>query len=262
MSRPWAVVGRVARVGLFRGIATNSSAGGACPLQPPFDRFDILVGYSITCGLWHEESRLTDDFWQPRIWIASHLLYNERCPGARPKLHEMRPIRQTAGQLFLVTLIAVALEACNVSAADRTPSPTPEAAGTALGPSGCPNPNLWRLHLLQSGGFAGVSRTLELSSDGALIASDRNRTVELSGALEAAEIKSISDLLAAACPFRGEPRPEICFDCFEYSLQAEVDGVRFEFQANDMGLDDSPSGALIAALRGFLEEALTGPLQP
>jgi len=262
MSRPWAVVGRVARVGLFRGIATNSSAGGACPLQPPFDRFDILVGYSITCGLWHEESRLTDDFWQPRIWIASHLLYNERCPGARPKLHEMRPIRQTAGQLFLVTLIAVALEACNVSAADRTPSPTPEAAGTALSPSGCPNPHLWRLHLLQSGGFAGVSRSLELSSDGALIASDRSRSVELSGTLEAEEIKPITALLAAACPFNAEVRPEICFDCFEYSLQAEVDGALYEFKTNDLGLDHSPAGALIAALGALLEEALSGTLRP
>ena len=49
-----------------------------------------------------------------------------------------------------------------------------------------------------------------------------------------------------------------------YTLQAErqVDGALYEFKTNDLGLDHSPAGALIAALGALLEEALSGTLRP
>jgi len=41
-----------------------------------------------------------------------------------------------------------------------------------------------------------------------------------------------------------------------------VDGALYEFKTNDLGLDHSPAGALIAALGALLEEALSGTLRP
>lgn len=149
-------------------------------------------------------------------------------------------------------LFATLLSACGPARISPTPLPTQAAPQ--------PLPTLadkWSLKLTQSGGFAGVLLTVEVSSDGKISAEDSGSGKSKAQNLTADELAELKRLISTAriSPNAG-PYPG-CADCFLYTLEINSNGKLSQVRADDITLKDSGALELVTYLRK-LRNALLG----
>lgn len=131
------------------------------------------------------------------------------------------------------------------------PSASPEEA------KGLP---VWQVRLTQSGGFAGVSRRVELDSTGALTVSDEKAARVIASTIPEKDLKEIATLVLEARAEDVKPAPpgSACRDCFEYTLTIERNGERIQVRATDLTLDQLPLEPLISRLLELQKVVLSG----
>jgi hypothetical protein len=76
------------------------------------------------------------------------------------------------------------------------------------------------------------------------------------GLLSPDELSELQALLPSVCEPYDASRPPSCADCFNYSLQAALEGSAYEFVLNDLNLAEAPVGPLVQWLNSFLNAAL------
>ena len=116
----------------------------------------------------------------------------------------------------------------------------------------------WRLTLHVAGGFAGLDRTLELTSAGDTRAIDPRRGTPIASQAEATELAAIASLVTALKSTAPAQRNANCRDCLEYSLDIQRGGERLAFRLDDSNLPGSEAEPLVGAANTMLNRLLSG----
>ncbi len=135
------------------------------------------------------------------------------------------------------------------------PTPTPETPST---PTTSNLPKLtgeWQIRLAQTGGFVGVSRTLEISSNGAMSVVDERTQQRNSLQLAPDQIIQLKEIVAST-RYHPNPKPMHCEDCFNYDLQIDNGREKFQIQIDEVNLPDSGLESLIRVLDKLLNNQL------
>jgi hypothetical protein len=155
-------------------------------------------------------------------------------------------------RLYMLVVLMMAFAACSAGAGNGPNSPsgvTSESGGNQT--------TMWRIQFTQSGGFAGMQRELAVTSAGEATAKDLRRNREVKVRLDDGEVTRLRTLLAqapesAAASGLGSQ----CRDCFEYAVDATVDGQRIAARVVDTQLDASGFRPLVNALVDILTRTL------
>ena len=110
----------------------------------------------------------------------------------------------------------------------------------------------WQISLAQTGGFAGVSRRLEISSSGEMTLTDERSQQHSTTQLPANKFAKLKDLVAAT-EYRPITQPMSCADCFIYDLQIDNGSEKFQVQIEDVNLPNSGLQPLISFLAEMLK---------
>lgn len=140
----------------------------------------------------------------------------------------------------------------------RTPTPSHNSSN----PEDCepgPQTGAWNLKYRVTGGFAGISRGVDLASDGEFAAFDEGSGAEVAGIVEADDLEAIGSLLAATCLPAVVGRPPACADCFDYAITIKWDVEAFVAVLNDVSLPGSSLAPLVEELTDLLNRKLGGP---
>lgn len=155
-----------------------------------------------------------------------------------------------------ILLIAILLSACG-AAPTGTPTPSPEPLGTPTIPpqADCNTPTNWSIHYRRTGGIAGFNQSLTLNSNGNLKVQSLKPQATDTKTVSDAQIKTISGLLADACPFTSDSTKKgTCADCFFYELTIQMDGQMYVTGASETELTVEMFG-LIFTLDKFFQTA-------
>ncbi len=113
------------------------------------------------------------------------------------------------------------------------------------------------IKMSQSGGFIGLSRSIEISADGKYIAVDNRANKTVNGELSADELFALNKLVAGYKSANVmKPENTGCADCFVYDLQIQGSGKNISAQLNDVTLPKSGMEALVNFLRETIDKAL------
>ena len=124
-------------------------------------------------------------------------------------------------------------------------------------PQPFPSPSdMWSVKLTQSGGIAGVLKTVEVSSDGQLKAEDQRSHRSISKTLPTQTIDELHQLIFSIPAAGGRLLQSGCADCFIYDLEIHSAGKNIEIHADDTTLNGSGAQKLISTLIGLREGAL------
>ena len=110
----------------------------------------------------------------------------------------------------------------------------------------------WHVSMAQTGGIAGVSRTLEISNTGDMIITDERSKKQTTAQLPADKIAALTELVASS-KYQPISQPGACADCFIYNLEISSAGEKFEAQLDDISLPNSGLQPLINFLGEFLK---------
>jgi hypothetical protein len=143
-----------------------------------------------------------------------------------------------------LAFVAMTLSAC----APSTPFPPPI-------PSPAEN---WTIVLKQSGGFAGVSLTVRVESDGAMTATEARGGREVTKPVSHSDMRAVERVLDALILHGQGGERSTCADCFLYELQITNLGGTIEWRGDDTTLDESGAGELVRLLGRLRDEALSG----
>jgi len=122
--------------------------------------------------------------------------------------------------------------------------------------SSCDVSGTWDVELNVTGGFAGVDRRLQVDDQGAYEAEDAQPASKEEGVLSADEMEQLLALLPSVCEPYEAARPPSCADCFNYFLEATLQGSAYEFILNDLSLAEAPVGPLVGWLSSYLNTVL------
>jgi hypothetical protein len=117
----------------------------------------------------------------------------------------------------------------------------------------------WTVILGQSGGIVGVDRTVQVTSNGQLVASDGRSGKRVSTQLHSESIAEVNRLYDEAVSAQRAPHDSTCADCFEYDLELVSDTGTVHISLDDTNLADSGVEPLIAYLLQLRDAALAGP---
>jgi hypothetical protein len=117
----------------------------------------------------------------------------------------------------------------------------------------------WTITLRQSGGFVGVDKTVQVSSDGQLAAADQRSGRRATLQLPPKSISELSQLYSDAGSPAQTPRPSACADCFVYDLEIASQDGSANLRLDDTTLAGSKAGALIHYLIELRDAALATP---
>jgi hypothetical protein len=146
---------------------------------------------------------------------------------------------------ILLLLVLCGLVAC--SALPGAGDSLPDLSGT------------WSITLTQSGGFAGLNRTVTVASDGNVTARDARTDQSGSLQLSSGELAALQQLVAASSFVHPTKTDSGCADCFLYDLQIQSPAGRASFQLNDVTLPDSGLQPLVEYLVDLMDQALATP---
>lgn len=163
-------------------------------------------------------------------------------------------------KMFTFLLLAAVLAACGpVSPVPEgpfvTPPPSPRLISTRVILS---TPARWNsVTMRQSGGFVGVSRMIQVASDGAFVVRDERAKIEFEGRLSREKMAELNEFLLAVSHIAPSDAPSACLDCFIYSVEIFSAGKPMRLQADDMSLPNSGLAPLVEFLRGIMERPAT-----
>src|SRR5512141_3196161 len=135
------------------------------------------------------------------------------------------------------------------------------ACGPLLPAGGAPQPlpspgESWTVKLTQSGGFAGVLLTVEVSSNGQLKAEDARSGRSVTKSVPPETLAQLVRLYARASIATPAASHSGCADCFLYDLELSSGGRVTTIHADDTTLADSGAADLIALVRQLRDQAL------
>lgn len=117
-------------------------------------------------------------------------------------------------------------------------------------------PGKWTAKLTQSGGFVGVRLTVEISSDGQLVAADQRSGRSASQTLLPATMAELRRLITETpIPRTGTPAPSY-LDCFIYEFELSSEAGTTQIHADDTTIGNSGAEALILFLSSLRDAAL------
>jgi len=141
-------------------------------------------------------------------------------------------------------------------AAPTAPSTEPAPQSASPGPLELGQP--WTIKMQHSGGIMGLSRVIEISSDGRYSITDERTNQSMAGQLTAAEMSQLRRLITSARLAQVvQPGQPPCADCFVYHLEIDSTGGPFEIELNDITLPESGLEPMIMYLRELMERSLT-----
>ena len=164
----------------------------------------------------------------------------------------------TRSVLLCVLFIALLITGCSaftpesLKATPESPKATPESSEASL-------PLLdgnWKIKMAQSGGIMGLSRSIEISSDGKYTVMDENASKTITGELPANELSKLKKQVASSRYIPASKPDGICADCFVYDLEIQGGAEKFNVQLNDINLPTSGLETLVTQLRGLIEAKL------
>jgi hypothetical protein len=109
----------------------------------------------------------------------------------------------------------------------------------SIEPQACALPAEWEITLTRSGGFAGLSQLVFISSRGTLLVQDLPKGETRESTILQDEVAKISEMLSGACPFEIPQRAGRCPDCLEYDLSIIMDGRLYRVKFNEINITDN-----------------------
>jgi uncharacterized protein YceK len=155
--------------------------------------------------------------------------------------------------LLLLLISSLLVSGCGqVFTPEPEQSPMPKSTPTSSAPV-----SEWTISMTHSGGIMGLSRSIEISSDGKLTVVDNRTNKTVSGKITTDDLSELNELLMSIDNHStGKPNGMVCADCFIYDLEVRRDGERMVIQLNDITLPGSEYEVLINQLRGLMDTAL------
>lgn len=103
----------------------------------------------------------------------------------------------------------------------------------------------------------GLSRSIDIASDGKYTVTDEKTNKAIMGELTADVLSELTQQVITlnSIPANKTDRAG-CADCFSYDLEIQRNGEKFTVQLNDAGMQNSGFESLIANLRGMIDTAL------
>jgi hypothetical protein len=115
----------------------------------------------------------------------------------------------------------------------------------------------WTINMTHSGGIMGLSRSIEISSDGKYTVVDERSKKSVTKKLSANELSKLMEIVSNTEYLSPERSlPSACADCFIYDLEIQMDGKKFSTQLDDITLPNSGMETLIVYLRDLIQAAL------
>jgi hypothetical protein len=149
--------------------------------------------------------------------------------------------------IFYFSLCTILLSSCSRS--------TPVPLGTPIPPE---QEKAWTVRMDQSGGIMGLSRSIEVSSDGKFTITDQRANKMVKGQLSSGDLTRLRQMLttikSTSIP---EPNQSGCADCFIYTIEIQGTGTPFSIRLDDVTLPNSGLESLVAFLRGLMDKSLT-----
>ena len=103
----------------------------------------------------------------------------------------------------------------------------------------------------------GLSRSIDVSSNGSYTVTDERTNKIVNGKLDANELSKLTTLVNSAKyspPI--PPKGMACADCFIYDLEIQGNNGNFSAELNDISLPNSGLASLVETLRGIIDSAL------
>jgi hypothetical protein len=124
-------------------------------------------------------------------------------------------------------------------------------------PQPLPSPSQnWSVKLTQSGGFAGVQLTVEVSSNGQLKAGDQRSQQSVNQKLPIETITKLKSLVFSNSISRDLNPQSACADCFIYDVDILSDGKNVHIHVDDVTISGSGAQDLIRTLIKLRDDAL------
>lgn len=155
--------------------------------------------------------------------------------------------------LLFVLLSSILLSGCTqTTIPEPAQAPLPESTPTSSKSTG-----EWTVTMTHSGGIMGLSRSIEVSSDGRFLVTDNRTNKSTTGELTADDLSKLDNLLTSIDNrSAGKPGGMVCADCFVYDLEIQGGAEKIAVQLNDISLSGSGYEPLVTQLRGLIDAAL------
>ena len=162
-----------------------------------------------------------------------------------------KEIHMTRNISLFLLLMTVLITGCSTFSTS-----TPIPLSTSL-PTPKATENEWMIKMTHSGGIMGVSRSIEVSSDGKYIVADERANKTITGELTVNELSKLNKIVSDsnfASPTK--PQKSSCADCFIYGIETQVNGKKVVYQMDDITLSASGLESLVIYLRDLMDSAL------
>ena len=114
----------------------------------------------------------------------------------------------------------------------------------------------WSIIFSYSGGIAGLSRQIQISSDGQFTAMDVYGNNTATGTLTPDQMAELKELIESSEYIAPVGIEGGCADCFYYEISIQGSDNNFNVQTDDINISDSGLAPLINYLRIFLDNHL------
>jgi hypothetical protein len=155
---------------------------------------------------------------------------------------------------FALLVISIILSACGRSTPEQLPLPSPKPLPTQQQASGLTG--IWAVDMQLSGGIAGLSRSIEINSSGAVVAKDDRTGKTAKRQLTSDELAQFKALVNSASLKPASGTPTGCADCFIYSIKITSSSGDFSAQFDDVDLPDSGMSPVVKYLMGLVNSML------
>jgi hypothetical protein len=148
--------------------------------------------------------------------------------------------------LPVLLLATIMLAACSPAMPTPLATPNPPTFGES-----------WTIEMNQSGGIMGLSRSIEISSDGKYTVTDEHADKTIEGQLSTNELAQVQELVKTLEPAKVTSVEQTgCADCFVYTIVIQGEGKSSPAQVNDITLKDSGFAPLVTFLTDIMETSL------
>jgi len=142
-------------------------------------------------------------------------------------------------------LVALTLAACTATQTELPKTNVPVLNGS------------WEIKMRHSGGIMGLSRSIDVSSNGSYMVTDERTNKIVNGKLDADELSKLTTQVNSARYSPAVPLDGMaCADCFIYDFEIHGGNGNFRANLNDISLPNSGLAALVDTLRGIIDSAL------